>query len=243
MAEETALPAPEIQEFGPSIYYVDGPDVNFFGFPYPTRMVLIKLDDGSVWMWSPIHYTVELGEKMKELGLTNIKHVVSPNMIHHLSIKEWQDMFPEAAYYAPPGLKKRKVAKDIRFDHDLENNKETEFEGEIKHQVFDASAMQEVEFYHVKSKTAIFGDLIQRFPEEKATGFKGWLMKADGLVGKNGSAPREWRLTFMFGKKKARAAKSVVVDEWKPENLIIAHGDCVKDGTATSVIQKALKWM
>jgi len=206
-------------------------------------MVLVKLDDGTVWMWSPIHYTRDLGDKMKELDLTNVKHVVSPNKIHHLFIKEWQDIYPEAAYYAPPGLKDRRVAKDIRFDHFLENNVKTEFESEIKHQVFDASAMQEVEFYHVKSKTAIFCDLIQRFPPEKTKGFKGRLMKADGLVGDNGSTPREWRMTFMFGKKKARAAKAVVVDEWKPENLIIAHGSCVDDGTATAVIEKALKWM
>lgn len=243
MTEETALPAPKITEFGPSIYYVDGPDVNFYGFPYPTRMVLIKLDDGSVWMWSPIHYTIQLGDKMKELDLTNVKHVVSPNKIHHLFLKEWQDIYPEAAFYGPPGLKDRKCAKDIRFDHPLENNTQTEFESEIKHQVFDSSPMHEVEFYHVKSKTAIFGDLIQRFPPDKMKGFKGWMMKMDGMVGENGSAPREWRILFMFGKKKARAAKAVIVNEWKPDNLIIAHGECVQDGTATAVIEKALKWM
>lgn len=243
MTEETAPPAPEIHEFGPSIYYVDGPTVNFYGFPYPTRMVLVKLDDDSVWVWSPIHYTTQLGDKMKELDLINVKHVVSPNKIHHLSLKEWQEMYPEAQYYSPPGLEDRKVAKGIRFDHALQNNMNTEFEGEIKHQVFDASAMKEVEFYHVKSKTAIFGDMIQRFPEKDLKGLKGWLMKVDGMAGTNGSAPREWRFTFMFGKKKARAAKAVVLDEWKPENLIIAHGDCVNDGTATAVITKALKWM
>ena len=185
----------------------------------------------------------ELGDKMKELGLDNIKHVVSPNKIHHLFLKEWQDVYPEAVFYAPPGLEKRKVANGIRFDHTLQNGMTTEFESQVKFQVFDASVMQEVEFYHVKSKTAIFGDLIQRFPEQKLHGVKGWLMKVDGMAGPNGSAPREWRLTFMFGKKKARAAKAVVVDEWKPEQLIIAHGDCVSDGTATAVIEKALKWM
>jgi hypothetical protein len=152
-------------------------------------------------------------------------------------------VYPEAVYYAPPGLGERKVAKDIRFDHTLQNGMATDFESEVNFQIFDASVMQEVEFFHVKSKTAIFGDLIQRFPEEKLKGVKGWLMKVDGLAGSNGSAPREWRVSFMFGKKNARAAKAVIIDEWKPEQLIIAHGDCVNDGTATAVIKKALKWM
>lgn len=245
MTEESPLPPPEIHEFGPCIYYVDGPTVNFYGFPYPTRMVLVKLDndDDGVWVWSPIHYTRELGDNMKELGLDNIRYVVSPNKIHHLFLKEWQDIYPEAVFYAPPGLEQRMVAKDIRFDHTLRNGMTTDFDSQVKFQVFDASAMREVVFYHVKSKTAIFGDMIQRFPEQKLQGFKGWLMKVDGMGGSNGSTPREWRLTFMFGKKKARAAKAVVLDEWKPEQLLLAHVDCVSDGTATAVIENALKWM
>jgi hypothetical protein len=239
-ADNTSL----VEEFGPSIYCADGPDVNFFGVSYPTRMVLISLQDGGVWMWSPIPYSDTLWAEMQERNLNNIQHVVSPNKIHHLFLKEWQEKCPGAKFYSPPGLPKRRVAKGIRFDYALENDKETEFTNEIKHVVFDGSSfMDEVMFYHSKSKTCISCDLIQRFPDEKSKGFKGMLLKLDGLVGEKGSTPREWRLTFLFGKNKVRAAKSTVLNEWKPENLIIAHGHCVDDGTATKVIEQALKWM
>ena len=242
----TAMDTPLIQEFGPDIYFVDGPDVNFVGFPYPTRMVLIALQDGGVLMWSPIPYSDNLWEEMRECNLSNVRHVVSPNKIHHLFLKEWQEKCLEAKFYSPPGLPKRSVAQGIRFDHALENDKAMEFTNEVKHVVFGGSSiMEEVMFYHLKSKTCIVGDLIQRHPEEsvRANGWKGMILKLDGLAGKKGSTPREWRLSFLFGKKKARAAKATVLEEWKPENLIIAHGLCVNDGTATKVMEKALKWI
>ena len=247
MTTATDLP-PLIQKFGPDIYCVDGPNVNFVGFPYPTRMVLIALQggNGGVWMWSPISYSDQLWEEMRERNLDNIRHVVSPNKIHHLFLKEWQEKCPEAKFYSPPGLPKRDVARDIRFDHALENDKALEFTKEVKHVVFEGSSiMEEVMFYHPKSKTCVVGDLIQRHPEEsvRANGWKGMMLKLDGLAGDKGSTPREWRLTFMFGKKKARAAKAIVLEEWKPENLIVAHGLCLNDGTATEVMKQALNWI
>ena len=47
----------------------------------------------------------------------------------------------------------------------------------------------------------------------------------------------------MFGKEKARGALNTVLEEWKPENLDIAHGECFSDGTATKVIAHALRWI
>jgi len=107
--------------------------------------------------------------------------------------------------------------------------------------------MEEAVFYHKKSKTVIIGDLIQRHPEEHMKGWKGLLMRMDGLVGKQGSTPKEWRWTFLpGGKKKARAALDKIIEEWKPEKMIIAHGHCIlnsDEGTAVDMIAQALSWI
>ena len=235
-----------LKEFGPSIWMVQGPIVNFFGCPYPTRMVVIQLDDGeSTWIWSPVALTEELKAEMTFLKLDNVQYVVSPNKIHHIFLSEWQDAFPKASFYAPPGLRDRNVAKDIRFDVDLSDNEETmPYRSDIRQVIVRGSFfMEEVAFYHPKSKTALICDLIQKFPEEQALGFVGTLMNIDGLVGKDGSTPREWRFSFLTGKEEARKARDVIVKDWRPEKLIIAHGECVADGTATEVISKALGWL
>lgn len=42
-------------------------------------------------------------------------------------------------------------------------------------------ALQEVVFFHRASRTAIFGDLVQRFPEGAAGGLKGIMMRGPEL--------------------------------------------------------------
>ena len=55
-----------LKEFGPSIYSADGPSVSFFGFPYPTRMAVVRLSNGSAWVWSPVALSDDLVEGMVE---------------------------------------------------------------------------------------------------------------------------------------------------------------------------------
>jgi hypothetical protein len=65
-----------LKEFGTSIYFADGPTVSFFGFPYPTRMALVKLSDGRVWVWSPIALTRQLADEVESIG--PVCYIVSP---------------------------------------------------------------------------------------------------------------------------------------------------------------------
>jgi len=226
-----------IIEFGPSLYVVDGPTVSFFGVSYPTRMALVRLSDGGTWVWSPVTLTDEIIEFVNTFG--PVRHIVSPNKIHHLFLAEWRDWWPEALVYAPPGLEKRRPA--LHFDAELGDEPDPAWAGDIDQVIFHGSlAMEEVVFFHRASSTAIICDLIQRFPEEKMTGWKGMLMRLDGLVGKNGSTPREWRASFLR-RGKAKAAREKVLG-WKPERLLIAHGECAQTG-ATGIINRALAWI
>lgn len=73
-------------EFGPSIFFADGPVVSFYGFPYPTRMAVVRLADSSAWVWSPIALTNDLFDAVNAIG--PVKHIVSPNKIHHLFLAQ-----------------------------------------------------------------------------------------------------------------------------------------------------------
>ena len=65
-------------------------------------------------------------------------------------------------------------------------------------------------------------------------------MRLDGLVGEDGSTPREWRASFLR-RRRARDARSTVLG-WQPERLLIAHGECAQSG-ATGIIERALRWI
>ena len=226
-----------LEEIGPSLYVADGPVVSFYGFPYPTRMAVVRLSDGSAWVWSPVALSDELFNSVDAIG--PVRHIVSPNKIHHLFLAEWGERWPEARVYAPPGLAQKRP--DLRFDAELGDDPDPAWKADIDQVIFRGSlAMEEVAFFHHASRTAIICDLIQRHPEATMTGWKGMLMRLDGLVGEHGSTPREWRASFLR-RGKARAAREKVLG-WKPERLLIAHGECAQTG-ATSIIDKALGWM
>lgn len=226
-----------LEAFGPSLYVADGPTVSFFGFPYPTRMAVVRLSDGNSWVWSPVALTEELAEAVEAIG--PVRYILSPNKIHHLFLSEWAERWPEAHLYAPPGLARRKP--DLQFNVELGDAPEAGWAGDIDQVIFRGSfAMEEVVFFHRASQTAIICDLIQRHPESKMSGLRGMLMRLDGLVGEHGSTPREWRATFL-PRGPACAARDKVLG-WKPCRLLIAHGECAQT-EATSIIAAALSWI
>lgn len=225
------------ETFGPSLYVADGPTVSFYGFPYPTRMALIRLADASAWVWSPVALSEGLARAVDAIG--PLRHIVSPNKLHHLFLREWSERWPDARLHAPPGLARKKLG--LRFAAELGDAPDPAWAADIDQVIFRGSfAMEEVVFLHRASGTAIFGDLIQRFPEPVAAGWKGMLLRLDGLVGGRGSTPREWRATFLR-RGPARAARERVLG-WKPDRLLIAHGECAQSGAA-QIIGRALSWI
>lgn len=226
-----------LEEFGPSLFAAEGPTVSFYGFPYSTRMAAVRLSDGGVWVWSPVALTDALARAVEALG--PIRHIVSPNKIHHLFLQAWHKRWPDARIYAPPGLARRKP--ELHFDAELLDAPDPAWAEDIDQVIFRGSmAMEEVVFFHRASRTAIVCDLIQRFDPDSLKGWKGALMRLDGLVGEHGSTPREWRASFLR-RGPARAARQKLID-WNPERLLIAHGACAHSG-ATDIIRKALDWI
>jgi hypothetical protein len=226
-----------LAEFGPSLYSADGPTISFFGFPYPTRMALACFADRSVWVWSPIALTEQLAREVETLG--RVRYIVSPNKLHHLFLPKWADRWPEAKLYAPPGLARKE--RRLRFEGQLHDQPDPAWFGDIDQVVFRGSfAMQEVVFFHRPSSTAIFGDLIQRFPDSSLSGWKRTVMRLGGLVGQKGGTPIDWRSSFLW-RAPARAARERVL-QWNPSRLLIAHGECAQSG-ARQIIADALKWM
>ena len=157
-------------------------------------MAVARLSDGSTWIWSPVKLTRKLENEVEAIG--PVRHIVSPNKIHHLFLKEWADRWPEARLYAPPGLASKK--SDLHFDAELGDEADSAWATDIDQVIFRGSlALEEVVFFHRQSRTAIICDLIQRHLESKTRGWKGMLMRIDGLVGEHGSTPREWRTSFL----------------------------------------------
>jgi len=226
-----------LEAFAPSLWIADGTAVSFLTVPYPTRMAVVRLADGGLWIWSPVEPTPELAEAIDALG--PVREIVSPNKIHHLFLAAWRERWPEARLHAPPGLARRKP--ELRFDQELGDAPDPTWADVIDQTVFRGSpVLEEVVFFHRPSRTALVGDLVQRHDPAGATGLRGWLLRLDGLVGEHGSTPREWRATFLR-RGLARTARARLL-AWQPERLVIAHGACAREA-ATEILADALAWI
>jgi hypothetical protein len=226
-----------LEEFAASLYRAEGPAVSFYGFPYPTRMALARLADGGLWVWSPVALTSALEAEVAALG--PVREIVSPNEIHHLFLAPWAERWPEARLHAPPGLARRRP--ELRFASELGETPDPAWAAEIDQTVFRGSLfMEEVVFLHRASRTALVGDLVQRHDPAHQSGWRGALMRLDGLVGEAGSTPREWRASFLR-RRQARAARAKLLG-WRPERLLIAHGACARQD-ATAILERALAWL
>lgn len=100
--------------------------------------------------------------------------------------------------------------------------------------------MNEVVFFHRPSRSALVCDLIQKHDKSAFSGWRRWAMQLDGMVGPDGSTPREWRATFT-NRAVARAGRDTMLD-WNPRQLIIAHGPIIREN-AKDVIASSLAWI
>jgi len=219
------------------IWIADGPSVPFLGIAYPTRATVVRLGDGGLWVGSPIRLDDDLRAAIDALG--PVRHLVSPNKLHHLYLADWVRVWPSAKLYGSPGLARRR--RDLPFAAELGDAPDPAWAVDIDQVIFHGSfVMAEVVFFHRASRTAVFTDLVQRFDAQTLHGWRKALMKVEGLVGPNGSTPREWRLSF-WNRAALRRAKRRVLG-WNPRRVIIAHGEWIRDdGRAT--LERCLAWM
>ena len=226
-----------LTEVDRDIWIADGPRVAFLGIPYPTRMTLVRLSDRSLWVCSPIRLDDPVRASIGALG--PVRHLVSPNKLHHLYLDEWARTWPEAKLYASPGLAKRR--RNLSFHSELGEEPDPAWAADVDQVIVRGSfAMEEVVFFHRSSRSAIVTDLVQRFDPASLYGWRRVVMRLDGMVGANGSTPREWRLSF-WNRAAARRAKQRVLD-WNPLRVIIAHGEWIRDN-GRAELERSLAWI
>jgi hypothetical protein len=226
-----------LKPFGPDIWIADGPHVSVAGFHYGTRLAAIRLADGGLFIWSPIQLTGELRAEIDALG--DVRHLVPPNSLHHLFIAEWRRAYPGARLYAPPGLRAKR--KDVGFDADLGDEPAVEWAADIDQVlVRDNRITTEAVFFHRKSATVLFTDLIQQFPPNWFSGWRAAVARLDLMTEPEPSVPRKFRM--MFRDRRAARAALAQIRAWPAEKVLMAHGTPVeRDGQA--FIGRAFSWL
>jgi hypothetical protein len=226
-----------LRPFGENIWLADGPVVESAGFAYPTRMAVIRLDGGDLFVWSPIALTPELRAAIDALGV--VRFIVTPTCMHHVALPEWRAAYPNAALYAAPGSRARR--KDIAFDADLTDEAPAAWAGQIDQALMHGNAIAtEAVFFHRASGTALFADLLQNFPPNWFKGWRRLVARLDGMIGAEAQVPQKFRVAFT----NRRAARESLrrIETWQIERILMAHGAPVTQN-ARAFLTRAFRWL
>jgi hypothetical protein len=235
-------PLNTLKRVAPDLWIVDGPQIRFFRIPFSTRMTVIRLRNGDLFLHSPTHLTDSLAAEVAAQGA--VRHLVSPNWIHYASIAQWAKAFPGAIAWASPNVRSRaaKAGIEVHFDRDLGEVPAPEWAADIDQMIVHGSRMhEEVVFFHRASMTLILTDLIANLECAYIPLWFQLVARMDGVLDPYGQMPRDMRLTFWWGRLALRASVQTML-AWKPERVILAHGRWYPI-QGVEELQRAFRWV
>jgi hypothetical protein len=201
----------------------------YLGLHIETRMTVIKLADGTLFVHSPVRLDEVTRASLDKLG--PVKHVVAPNRFHHLFVSDYPKNYPDAKIYGAPGLDTKR--RDLHFAAILSDIPPPAWSGQIDQIVFRAfGALNETIFFDRRSRTALFTDLMFNVKHSDSA-LTRIALRLDGGYGFL-AVPRTFRLPIRVHRQLALAALACIL-EWDFDRLTVAHGDVVERRAKTAM--------
>ena len=205
-----------------------------YGLHLGTRMTVVQLGDGRLLVHSPVAMTPDLKAEVDALG--SVRHIVAPNIYHHLYAGDWKAAYPDALLHGARGLAKRR--KDLVIDRELGGETLPDWQEHIDTVLLEGTMLNETVFVHRPSRSLIVADLIENFETSAHWPTRAYL-KLGGVHGKPGLS-RPLRMIFR-DKKRARRALDRILS-WDFDRIVLAHGDVLEsDGKET--LRGAYTWL
>jgi hypothetical protein len=199
-------------------------------------MAVVRLADGGLWLWSPVHLTPALLEGVETLG--RVRHIVAPNRLHHMALPDWVHFCPGVQLHAAPGLRDKR--DDLHFATDLGLAPHPAWKGQIEQVIVPNAIADEVVFFHRDSGTVLFTDLLQQMPKGWYRGWRRLVARLDLMTGSEPQVPRKFRMAT-----RDRDSARVALDQiraWQPKQVVMAHGPPVTEN-AGAFLSRAFGWL
>jgi Domain of unknown function (DUF4336) len=229
----------DLQAFAENIWIADGPQVRDMGLIFTTRMTIVKLSDGSLWVDSPVPVSFDTLKRITELG--PVRYLVAATPRHVWRLEGWHTLFPEAQLWASRTTLLTLQKEHLPFTGILGDAPPNSWADAFDQLAFEGNPLlSEVLFFHKKARTVILDDLIQINPLVKGKPFRNALYKLEGVAYPHGGVALDMRLFFM-NRNLARQSLEKVLS-WDFDKLIIAHGVCI-DKDAKLFVERAFRWL
>jgi hypothetical protein len=201
------------------------------GLPVSSRMTVVRLKSGGLWLHSPVPLDSRLLAELKALG--DVKYIVAPSKTHHLFAAECAAAFPQAKLYGAPGLPAKRP--DLTNMTELTPAAPPEWRDDLDQLFFDGIPFgNETVWFHKSSRTLILTDLCQWWQGDLPFAARVYA----SLVGvrRQLAVPRNVR--WLVKDRQAAHASAQKILRWPIGRVTTAHNSIV-EGDAHAAVKAA----
>lgn len=205
------------------VWQVPGPAMRMAGGVHmPLAATVLRLADRSLLVYSPIAFTDEQAAAIDAQGA--VRHIVGPNLFHHLHLRAAAERWPGAALHGAPGLAAKRP--NLRFDSELTSGSTPDASVDIE-VIGGAPKINETLLFHRPSGTLVCADFLFNVtePANLRTRFALFVM---GVGGRTLEQSRLWKM--LARERSATRASIERVLGWPIATIAPTHGEAVTIG-------------
>lgn len=215
-----------------SVWHAQQP-LKFGPISLSTRMTVVRLRDGSLWVHSPISPTRELIEELQNVG--TVRYVAAPNKSHHLFFLAFLNAHPAAQGFIAAGLELKRP--DLcGFPH---VPREAPWASEIQGFFIEGlPILNETVWFHIDTGTLVITDLLFCFAESN----RGITALVSKLLGVRGTLGMSRTMKLAIRDKQALARSVLPLLSLPLQRVIVAHDQIIDEQPVAKLVQ-AFAWL
>jgi hypothetical protein len=223
-----------MRQLGEDLWVVERP-LRVGGVALGTRMTVVRLRDGSLFLHSPVALDDTLRAWLPSLGTP--RYAVAPNLFHHLFVGDYRDAFPQMQLYAAPGLAKKRP--DLTIDATLSDEPPPQWAEQLDQELFKGfPTVNEVAFCHRASRSLLTCDLAFNLGPEAPFATR-MVFRLAGAYGRLGPT----RLEKLLIRDRAAARGSIErILGWDFDRVVVTHGTVLESG-GREALRDGYRWL
>jgi len=203
------------------------------GLAVSSRMSVVQLPGGQLWLHSPVPISAALRAQLCELG--EVRYIVAPSKTHHLFLADCAAAFPQAQLFGAPGLRAKRP--ELAGLQELPEPAAAPWAPALDWALFEGIPYaNETVWFHRPSASLILTDLLQCW--QHAGSWQARLYARLTGVHRQLAAPRTVRALV---RDRAAARRSIErLLAWPFERVLLAH-DATLEQDAHASVARALR--
>ncbi|KAF2112611.1 hypothetical protein BDV96DRAFT_580010 [Lophiotrema nucula] len=218
------------------------------------RGTAVRLQNGSVAVFSPVALTDEVKAKISSMG--EVRYITAMDIEHHIFIGPWHQAYPNAKVIGPEGLPEKRQKQgneNVPFSTVFKAKQpatiDPEFDAEFDYEYVYGHINKELVFNHKPTKTLIEADLLFNLPATEQFSKTGQ-DAGSGILTKifcylqstKGKAQQRviWYGTSS-GDKPGFTQSVAKINGWDFDRIVPCHGDVIESG-AKGIFSRIMAW-